>query len=122
MDQQELLNRILFLIPDAKFSVWECEAKDFQGEGDPIIIDKFLIAWNSTNSSKCPSWDDIQNVDINSVNAMLEKNRKLIRNMQKMNDLTMVACYQMQKQSNPDLNFSDYLDSLEAQSKSMLAK
>ena len=62
MKQMELVNKILKLIPDAKFSVWSCEKKDYQGEGEPIELYGLLVSWNSTNEKPCPMEDQLDQV------------------------------------------------------------
>lgn len=116
MDQQELVDRIVFLIPDAKFSIWDCELKDYMGEAPPIEMDGKLVCWNRNNSVPCPSFDDISKVDKTSLDNKLELDRKDLRNKLKADDLSLVASFEIEKKTRPTLVFGDYLDELEGKS------
>jgi hypothetical protein len=48
------------------------------------------------------------------------EDQKLKRNEALKSNLALIACYEIEKKSNPDLVFSDYIDSLELIIKSNL--
>lgn len=118
MNANELLNRILFLIPDAKFSVWESTLDEYMGETTPIPMEKFLIDWNPLNAVPCPTYDAVLAVKKNEVDATVEAKRKQERNREKGKDLAIIAGYEAEKKGNPNLSFSDYLDFLESKIRS----
>lgn len=116
MNSEELLQRLLFLNPNANFAIHDCTLSEYAGEGYPIEMDGFLVSWNKTNELKCPSIEEVKSVDIIALNEKMESDRKQIRNDKYSDDLTLKATYSNEKKTNPSLKFSDYLDQLEAAS------
>lgn len=121
MNQNYLLNAILYLVPGAKCSVWKLGPLDkWTGEGDPILMGDYLVSWNSTNDKPCPTWDEIQKVDMNAVNVNTEKLRKTARNESMSNDTHLVSSFKIMKMMDqPNLSWSDFLDKLEAEHKNI---
>lgn len=116
MTVSELVNRILFLVPDAKCAVWDCSLNEYMGEAEPIEMDGKLICWNGNNSVPCPSFEDIEKVNKSSLDEQVEQKRKDARNIQKAEELSLVASFDIEKKSRPQLSFGDYLDELELKS------
>jgi len=115
MNKLDLVNIILYLNPEAKFSVWETnDIKHYHGEDNPLVRFNMFVDWNKTNIKDCPSEDEIKNVDMNLVHENEEKKRKEIRNEYYKNDLGMKKGYMDYKQEKPDATFSDYLDYIES--------
>jgi hypothetical protein len=112
MSQQDLFNKIKYLISDAQFSIHEDDG-NFMGEGVPISLDGYLVSWGSANAMPCPSQKEITQIDSSSMESKKEADRKLSRNKEKGSDLAIIAAFEIEKKSNPDLQFSDYLDYLE---------
>jgi hypothetical protein len=108
-----ILNSILYLIPDAKFSLWNCSIEEFQGEGIPIQRGNMIIAWNSTNSQPCPTLEQLEALDQNDVAASEEARRKVSRDAGVQNNLTIMSNYQTYLLSNPGVSLTAYLDLLE---------
>lgn len=109
----DIFNTIWYLVPDAKFSVWECSLADFQGEGTPIQLGDKLIAWNSTNSRACPTLEELEAVDPALVEQFKANKINEDREASARQDLTLMAVYNLQKQSNPSLTLLEFLDSLQ---------
>lgn len=65
MEIREIIDGILSLVADAKFSIWEGEPP-FSEEDDPSVT-RFIrfgrtVCWNKTNVQPCPSEDEILNI------------------------------------------------------------
>lgn len=113
LEREYLYFRILALVPDAKFTMGP------DRENTLIKIDGWEVDWYKDNQNPCPTLDQILAVSKEQVDAFIESQRKTFRNVDKAKDLTMVGLYEQAKLSNPNLTFSDYLDSLENISKNM---
>lgn len=68
------LDKILYLVPDAKCSVWECGLAEYQGEGVPVELDGCLVSWNPTNTVGCPSQKDLDKIVIQEAEIDLKLN------------------------------------------------
>lgn len=121
MNREDLYFGLLYLIPDAKFSFFSVnENQDISHVANPIMIDEWCIDWREENSSPCPSRDQLLALDKIAVAQYFSDLNKQERNKQKSADLSLVACYNVAKQNNNALTFSDYLDSLEAASSALI--
>lgn len=65
--KMDLINCILYLNPEAKFSVWDLTG-DYFGEANPVLLSNYRVDWSSINSNPCPSEIDISNCDSELVN------------------------------------------------------
>ena len=110
---KDVVDRILFLVPDAKCCVWDKSGK-YMGEDNPIDYGSFLVDWSAENLSPCPTFAALQAVNDNLLSNNLESKRKSDRNANMKNDLGIVAAFDNARKGNGNLKFSDYLDSLEA--------
>jgi len=123
LSRDELFNKLLHLVPNAKFVFWpDEEGVNDKGYGTVVKMGGYCVAWYPENPAPLPSLKDIQDLDVNVVNAKLELNRKAIRDKERAGDLAVIAGYEMEKKSNPTLDFTVYLDSLEVKSKEMQDK
>lgn len=114
MTRLELVNTILYLMPDAKFAVWETnDLKHYHGEDSPIPMFNMLVDWNKANTSHCPTEEQIRNVDQSLVLNHHENLRKINRNNDAKNNLSLKANYLAYIKDSPNTTFSDYLDHLE---------
>jgi hypothetical protein len=61
MTQNELLNKILALVPNAKVSIHELSNRKNADDGISSLyeINGFLVVWNSTNEFPCPPEEEI---------------------------------------------------------------
>ncbi len=61
MTNLDLLNKILILVPDAKCSIHELEARQNADDGISLIVElnRFLVVWNASNTNSCPTQDQI---------------------------------------------------------------
>lgn len=61
----ELMDKILTLIPDAKFSVWYSEPP-FPPEHDPSVSREtrfgFCVCWHKSNNFNCPTEEELSNL------------------------------------------------------------
>jgi hypothetical protein len=111
--QEIMTQRLLHLVPDAKISVRPYENNEHL-VANPVIRGNMLIDWQSETVTECPSLEVIESVTQEQIEAKENADRKSIRNAEKANDLTLKALYHAERKLNPDLKFSDYLDSIEA--------
>lgn len=62
MMTDDIVNAVLTLTPDVKFSVWE-NPTNYMGEDNPIIVayngSTFYISWNPANTTARPSAGEI---------------------------------------------------------------
>jgi len=106
------LDRVLVIHPDIQnVMYWQS-----QYDGTPWNDPYDGLVWENKEIPK-PSKKELDAVLDSDVLAKKEVDRKLSRNEIKLKDLTMVGLYEMEKKSNPELAFSDYLDSLELKQK-----
>lgn len=121
ISRSDLSKFLLYLVPDAKFSFWPDDGvRDNveMGNEDPLIkIPGWVIDWKRGNKSACPTLDEIIQLDKNLVEQKIADENKKVRNASKAEDLSLIASYNIEKKTNPDLLFSDYLDDLEVKSK-----
>lgn len=120
MEKLDLTDRILYLNPDAKFSVWDNDKSCYHGEDNPIELSGLLVSWNPANDKECPSQSDIDAIDIDKLNAFIEAKRKSQRNAIMSQQMGIISGYSVAKLANKDLTFSDYLDGLEELQKEIL--
>lgn len=114
MTQNDLTSTIKYLIPDANFSVWDCVIDEYHGENEPINLLGFLVCWNSSNTSSCPTEAEINAVSQDAVAADVESKRKALRDEKYSADLSVLASYNTYRAINSDKTFSQYLDYLES--------
>ena len=74
------------------------------------------LTWHEKIVPK-PRREEIEAITQEQLDIAKEEHRKQIRNREKKNDLTLVALFENERKSNPDLKFNDYLDSLEQRAK-----
>ena len=110
----ELHNKLKFLKPDCKQTVWECFKDKYMGENEPIEMFGMLVDWAASNQDKCPSENDIKNINESDFKAFMEKDRKSARDAKHKDDLNMKSNYMTYIKTNPNDTFSQYLDALEA--------
>lgn len=60
---QELIDKILFLIPNAKFSLREV-GLPYYGEEIPVVLNGYNVDWSRTNNNPCPSQEQIDEVQL----------------------------------------------------------
>ncbi len=121
LSREDLFNRLIYLVPEAKFVFWPDEGSDdTKGYNDVVKLAGWIIAWYPENSQPLPTLDQINAVDTATLNAWVESRRKDDRDAQKAKDLSLVATFKIEKKSNPSLSFRDYLDSLEQVSDSLV--
>ena len=115
--QQEVISQKMRLLhPDAKFSVRPYEDNEHLAK-NPVLVGSFLVDWDESNSSLCPTLEQVNAVSDNQVNDFELVEKKKQRDLDKVNDLSVIACFEIEKKSNPSLEFSAYLDDLELKSK-----
>lgn len=111
MNQLDLLNAILYIIPNAKFSVQDPNT-DMQFDEATYLINNWLVVWNSTNTASCPSESTINQVDLELAYQAAEERRKDVRDSLYSEDITVQVGLQIQQQKNSSLTLRQYLDSL----------
>lgn len=120
MDRDDLYNRLLFLVPGAKFCFWpNDESGDTKGYNNVTIIDGWCVSWDSQNNLPIPSINEIMAVDSNLLSLNINSRYKFARDVDGKKDLALVAAFLLKKDSVPSLNFSDFLDWLELESKNL---
>ncbi len=116
LPQENICQKIRVLYPNAKFSVRPFENNSHLAV-NPVVIGSYLVDWDNSNDSECPSLDQLNGISDNQVNDFELLEKKKVRDSEKVNDLSIIACFEVEKKSNPNLEFSAYLDSLEVKSK-----
>lgn len=110
--QEVFHQKLKVLVPDAI-----CNIRPFDNNAhlakNPIIRGDFLVDWELSNPGACPTVQQVEAVTPQQVSAKAEVDRKKDRDKVKADDLSLVGCYELEKKSNPNLKFSEYLDSLE---------
>lgn len=119
IERDDLYNRLLFLVPDAKFSFWKDEERTDIECQNPIQMDGWVINWNPENASPCPLLEDIQAVDAQALAAQIEEKRKQARDDYYLNSFSMVANFQQAKLADANLTWRQYMDNLEIFKNSM---
>ena len=113
-----IVNKVLFLMPDAQFCVRsqmtndDIKAAEMANESIHAIADAWIL-WSSLNKLPFPGVDAVNAVTPQQVSKAQEKARKKIRNSEAKFDLAIVSNFKVAKQQNSLLKFSDYLDGLE---------
>lgn len=108
----ELLNKILYLVPDAKVCIKDKNADEDESASKEIIIGDFKVVWNCSNSSPCPTKTAINDVDQEVANAAAIERQKNERDELYANNANAIIGYNIAKSQNLDLTFSEYLDNL----------
>lgn len=64
MTNTNLMDRIIFLVPDAQVSIHDTNERSNADDGisQLLIINNLLVVWNPQNSQPCPTEDEINNV------------------------------------------------------------
>lgn len=110
----DLTNYILYLNPEAKFSIWDTtDISQYMGESAPISLDNKFIDWGVSNTSLCPSWEEIQACDPMLVESFTKAREKEIRNEHYKSDKIIVSNFKVAQMLNPELTWSDFLDTLD---------
>lgn len=120
----ELFHKILFLLPDAKFSirtsVSESDYTVAQYTKETIYpLNEYFVMWSPLNANAFPGQQAINAVTTAQLQSAQETERKRIRNTAAKSDLSLVANFKVAKQTNPHLKFGDYLDALETEAKAL---
>jgi hypothetical protein len=106
----DLHNAILYLQPNAKFSVWDTNnLKEYHGDNKPIPMFDRLINWHQLNDNKCPTEDEIKNIDQNKFDDhILQKEAKI--NVEKYkDDLLYKKAFREYRELKPDASFEDFI-------------
>ena len=110
----ELIDRIRYLVPDCKCSVWyTTDITEYHGESEPIEMDGKLVDWRGPGD--LPTLDALMAVPEADILAKQEVDRKARRDGDAKKDMGIQAAYQAVKIANPSLTFTAFLDLLEAQ-------
>jgi hypothetical protein len=112
------------LVPNAKFSFWPDDNRHVTWDDESVEYikrDGWCIAWKKANAQPCPSLEDLLAIKKEEIELDLDKKKKesMIKNY--ANDLGMIACYVIEKKSNPALTFSDYIDDLKVKQNAIIA-
>lgn len=110
----DIVNSILYLIPDAKFSVWCCHVEKYRGAENPIKLGEVLIDWNPTNKKPCPSLQQLEELDQEQVAIAKETRRKSVRDAMAKKNFTIMSNYNAYLTRYPDTTLTAYLDMLES--------
>ncbi len=113
MQRDDLYNRLLFLVPNAKFVFWPIVDDSNKGYDNVVIIDDWRVVWYPENIEPMPTLQQIQDIDSQSLDDYLETKRKTERDSQMKKDISVVASYKLSLSINPLLTFTQYLDELE---------
>lgn len=110
--QEILMAKLKVLLPDAICNIRPYDNNEHLVD-HPVRLGDFLIDWPPVNPP-LPSFDEIDAIPMEQVKAQEEVYRKRDRDARLENDLSIKACYLIEKKDKPDLKFSDYLDYLES--------
>lgn len=106
------LQKLQILMPNAK-----CDVRPYDGNqhivDHPVIRGSMLINWHP-DLGECPSLETIEAVTAEAITAKENADRKIARDNQYRNDLSMKAAFRIERRANPALTFSQFLDELEA--------
>jgi hypothetical protein len=122
LSRENLYHGILKLVPDAKFSYWPDDGREANYEDDGTVYHKVVgwcVAWHPSNAQPFPKSEDITAFTQKQIDDDIEVKRKAFRDSEKAKDISLIASYEVEKKSNPALEFSAYLDTLEQKSKDM---
>lgn len=127
LSREDLFYRLNYLVQDAKFCFWpvldeEGNDSGFKGYENTVDMDGWRIAWYGDNLAPLPKLEDIKALQKTDIDKHVETKAKEARDTEKAKDLTLVACYEIEKKSNPNLNFSAYLDDLQIKQKNLSSK
>ena len=114
LTHQQIHDTICYILPSAQFALWDVSPGTYMGEPNPIKLNsQYWVDWQPSNTSPCPTLDQINAVDQTQVEAMLETNRKANRDAAAANDLSMVAHYNTYLTNNANTSLTAFLDILE---------
>ena len=107
-----LLDKILFLVPEAKVSVTNLDNAHQCCSPNDIgyIRDNLYILWNSTNTQSCPTQQDLDQLNIDDVKASSLSRRKDQRDIASATNSTIMAQYKTVRLIKPSLTLREYLD------------
>jgi tRNA(Ser,Leu) C12 N-acetylase TAN1 len=111
MTQQELLDIILYLVPNAKVCIKEVDA-DPDDACTEKVLSGYKVCWNKTNELKCPTQTQINNVDLEAVALAAETRRKDQRDNYYKDDVNIKVGLQIARAVNPSITLREYLDNL----------
>lgn len=118
--QETITQKILIIDPEAKFSVRPYNNNSHEAK-NPVLRENFLIDWDISNSNQPPSIEQIKEISDSQVETFEKNQISKNKYLDKANDLSLVGCFEIEKKLNPDLTFSNYIDSLEIKSNELLA-
>lgn len=121
MTMKEVYDAILYLVPDAKFMVWDCPREKYQGESVPVEVSGYLIDWNPVNSVSCPTPKQILGLDVTVVAENAAVREKQWRDDAAKDDPNVIMNYTVAKMVNPDVSLTTFLDNVEAEQTSQKA-
>ena len=107
--RETLYYKLLYLVPTGKFSF----KPNIGDQENTHIRDGWAITWEEDNIVPCPSLDDINNVEDSNLIKFVSDRGKLARNIEMSKNLSLIALFNSQKEKQPSLTFSQYIDSLE---------
>lgn len=110
--QEILLEKILCLYPDAKFTVRPYDNNENLAL-NPVVYEDLLIDWHPDNGA-IPDFSEIENTvtDV-QVQEKQEADRKKYRNEEANKNLNLKASFRIERTARPELTFEQYLDELE---------
>lgn len=106
-----LLEKIKYLVPDAKCAVWNTtDRKNYHGEKGAIQLKDHLIDWQEGNSHPCPTDVMIDSIDENALNiALRDEKRHFLIESYKSNKIIMMCYRTHQLVSKKDVPFDQFL-------------
>lgn len=113
-----LYKKLLYLVPNAKFSFWPdertTEEDPIDGKGYEVVISMagWVIRWCEDNPP-FPGWDAVNAVTDKQANDKADSLRKIARDKEMAKNMAVVSNYQAFRLNNPTVSFSQYLDMLE---------
>ena len=112
LSRQDIVNRIDFIVPNAEYAMWDYTGSKDDGNAT-IQINGWCIQWMQANKYRCPTEAELRAISSQDLANDIENKRKAVRDSSSKNNLALVSAYSVAKQSNANLTFSAYLDSLE---------
>lgn len=111
----KLLDKILFLKPGAQCSVHpQGIALNLFGNETLYELDELQVIWAEQNTENPPTQEELDTVTDEDLHSWKEAIRKYYRDQEAAKNLSLKAGFNIEKQSNPNLTFSQYLDELES--------
>jgi hypothetical protein len=106
-------DKVLYLYPNIQHVMYWQTQYDGKPWNDPYDG----LKWNNTEIPK-PTKEELDALDDAAVEDELDARKEIIRknarNQKYASDLTVKSNYDIYKQNNPDITFSEYLDYLES--------